>query len=59
MVCNGPQKSYSLVFQSNVWWLVEFWFKVTFLPRILGISSTQDEIDNFAQGEIRTTRCEI
>ena len=47
---HGPQWSakgyYSLVFQSNGWWLVEipYWFKITFLPRNLGISSssTQD-----------------
>ena len=39
------------------WWFVEvpYWFKASFLPKILGILSTRNEVDYFTQGEIQPT----
>ena len=39
------------------WWFVEvpYWFKASFLPKILGNLSTRNEVDYFTQGEIQPT----
>ena len=40
------------------WWLVEvpYWFKISFLPKIMGIYTTRDEIDNFMPGKMYMSR---